>query len=114
MDAVKLEHEVDPLATDTSYNNNPLYSYKEGILLHLLSTKVKGECEDHSYDLTSEVKLEAEAVPINSAMVKCETEEECCDMDTVKEDLLLETTQESEVMVDRRDNWHCCVFEFHP
>lgn len=42
--------------------------------MHLLSTKVKEECEDHSYDLTSEVKLEAEAVPINSAMVKCETE----------------------------------------
>ncbi|XP_069697097.1 uncharacterized protein [Periplaneta americana] len=86
MDVIKMEHEVDPLERNSL--NQPL-------------TKIKADCEDHGYDLTSQMKLEEAAVPINTATMKYEAEEELCDVDTVKEELLLEAaTHEGEVIAE--------------
>ncbi|KAJ4440999.1 hypothetical protein ANN_10848 [Periplaneta americana] len=66
MDVIKMEHEVDPLAIQTSDNTDvegKKPSSEELQLFNLHSTWIKVECEDHSCDVTSEIKLEETPLP---------------------------------------------------
>ncbi|XP_069682575.1 uncharacterized protein [Periplaneta americana] len=75
MAVIKMERDIDPLATETSENNGLEYKKplsEEENILDLHWTEIKAESEDHSYNLTSEMNLEETAVPIKSVMVKYE------------------------------------------
>ncbi|XP_069680857.1 zinc finger protein OZF-like isoform X6 [Periplaneta americana] len=104
MDVIKSEPDVDLLAANTSddmdFQEKETLS-EEGNLLMPHVTWIKSECVDNSYDLTSEVKLEApEITPCIS--FKCETEEESYDVDVVEDETKLElTTEEDEVLPER-------------
>ncbi|XP_069672870.1 zinc finger protein OZF-like isoform X4 [Periplaneta americana] len=75
--------------------------YEERKLLELHETRMKEECVDHSYDLTSNIKSEEITLPNNFPVVKCEAEEELCDLDTVKDELKLEVTaEENEILTN--------------
>ncbi|KAJ4425710.1 hypothetical protein ANN_27906 [Periplaneta americana] len=109
MDVIKKEPDIDPLAihwsddTDTD-EKKPLS--EEGNVLDLDVTGIKTECVDHSYDHTSETKVEETAVPTNFVSVKCEAEEELCDSDTVKDELKLDVTaEEDEILPHRGYRW---------
>ncbi|XP_069697052.1 uncharacterized protein [Periplaneta americana] len=105
MDVVKTETEADPLAIQTSDNTDrkekkPLSEEVNFFNLHL--TQIKKEYVDHSYDLTPEMTLDDTQVPVNFTFVKCEAEEESCDLDTLKEDLKLEVTAEEDDILTER------------
>ncbi|XP_069672774.1 zinc finger protein ZFP2-like isoform X1 [Periplaneta americana] len=88
MDAIKMEPEVDPLAIQTSNNTDwkeKKFSSEEFNSLNLQSIKIKEENEDHISGVTSEIKFEESSVPFNLSLVKCEVEEELCDLDTIRE-----------------------------
>ncbi|KAJ4425385.1 hypothetical protein ANN_28000 [Periplaneta americana] len=55
---------------------------------------IKEEYEDHSHDLTSEIKFEEDPVPISFPVVKREPEEEQSDLATVNEEPRVEGTAE--------------------
>ncbi|XP_069673339.1 uncharacterized protein [Periplaneta americana] len=101
MDVIKAEPEVDPLAVQTSGNNDleekkPLR--EEVNLLNVQLTEIKAECE------ASEIKFEDTPVPAAVPIVKCEAEEELCDLDTIKQELKLEVaTEENEVFTESSD-----------
>ncbi|XP_069673289.1 uncharacterized protein [Periplaneta americana] len=99
MDVIKEEPEIDPLAIQSNDEKKPLS--EEGNLLALHLAGIKTECVDHSYDPTSETKVEQTALPNNFVTTKCKAEEELCDLDTVKDELKLEvTTEENEILTD--------------
>ncbi|XP_069670359.1 uncharacterized protein [Periplaneta americana] len=92
MDLIKKEPVVDPLAIQTINHidvEEKVPLPEETNLFNLCSTKIKMECEHNSYSLTSDIKFEETAVPINSPVVKCEAEVELCDLHIVKEELKL-------------------------
>ncbi|XP_069673470.1 uncharacterized protein [Periplaneta americana] len=97
MEVMKKEPDVDPLSIQWSDNTHtadkkPLS--EEGNLLALHLAGIKTECVDHSYDPTSEIKVEEIALPDNIVTTKCKAEEELCNLDTVKDELKLEVTTE--------------------
>ncbi|XP_069669983.1 uncharacterized protein [Periplaneta americana] len=95
MDVIKTEPEVDPLSVqscDVAVKEEASPSPDEGTLLDL--TRIKEEFVDESYNLTSEIKYEEILFPNNFPVMKCETEEESCDLDAVKNELILEVTEE--------------------
>ncbi|XP_069669886.1 uncharacterized protein [Periplaneta americana] len=104
MDVIKNEPAVDPLAIQWSDNTDtdekkPLS--EEGNLLDLHVAGIKTERVDHSYDLTSDIKIEETAMPTNFVMTKCKTEEELCHLDTIKDELKVEVTaEENEILTD--------------
>ncbi|KAJ4425979.1 hypothetical protein ANN_27605 [Periplaneta americana] len=104
MDVIKNEPEVDPLAIQWSDNTDrdekkPLS--EEGNLLDLHVAGIKTERVDHSYDLTSDIKIEETAMPTNFVTTKCKTEEELCHLDTIKDELKVEVTaEENEILTD--------------
>ncbi|XP_069669440.1 uncharacterized protein [Periplaneta americana] len=77
MDVIKIEHEVDPLATQSNDNTDaqekkPLP--EEVDLLNLDLTEIKTECKDNAHDVISEIKVEEVGVSLTSPMVNCEAE----------------------------------------
>ncbi|XP_069697076.1 zinc finger protein 239-like isoform X1 [Periplaneta americana] len=97
MDVIKMESEVDPLAIQTSDNTDleEEKSLSEDFkLFNPQSTLIKTECKDHSYDVTSEIKLEQTSVSNNFPMVKYEIEGDLCDLDKVKDELKEEVIAE--------------------
>ncbi|KAJ4425586.1 hypothetical protein ANN_27781 [Periplaneta americana] len=75
---------------------------EEGNLLDLHVAGIKTESVDHSYDLTSDIKVEETPVPTNFVTTICKAEEELCDLDTVKDELKVEVTEEeNEILTDR-------------
>ncbi|XP_069670045.1 zinc finger protein 235-like [Periplaneta americana] len=105
MAAIKTEPEVDPLAVqprDDAIKEEENPSSDEGDLLDLHVTRIKEECVDDSYDHNPEIKFEEIILSNNFPMVKCEAEEELCDLETVKDELELEVTEgEDEILPDR-------------
>ncbi|KAJ4425551.1 hypothetical protein ANN_27746, partial [Periplaneta americana] len=102
MEAIKKEPKVDPLAIQLSDNTdrdekNPLS--EEENLLNLHVAGIKTECVDHSYDLTSEIKIEEMAMPTNFVAIKCKAEEELCDLGAVKDEMKLEVTAEENAIL---------------
>ncbi|XP_069672776.1 THAP domain-containing protein 5-like isoform X2 [Periplaneta americana] len=109
MDAIKMEPEVDPLAIQTSNNTDwkeKKFSSEEFNSLNLQSIKIKEENEDHISGVTSEIKFEESSVPFNLSLVKCEVEEELCDLDTIREvqDMKVEA-EEKKVSTGRCKLW---------
>ncbi|KAJ4425703.1 hypothetical protein ANN_27899 [Periplaneta americana] len=102
MDVIKKEPEVDPLAVHWSDNTDtdekkPLSEERSLLDLHVAG--IKTESVDHSYDLTSEIKVEETAVPTNLVTASCGTEEELCDLGSVKDEAKLEVTaEENEIL----------------
>ncbi|XP_069669466.1 zinc finger protein 665-like [Periplaneta americana] len=92
MDVIKTEPEVDPLDLETSDNtdmDNNKPSTEEGNSLDVHVAEIKTECTEDSYDHTPEIKDEEETtLPTTFVMVKCEAEEESCDVDTVEQEKL--------------------------
>ncbi|XP_069670442.1 uncharacterized protein [Periplaneta americana] len=79
MDVIKMEPEVDPLDLQSQDNTwqideNDVLS-EEGTSLELQANGTKIECMDHSYDLTSQIKVEDTPVPFSFAVVKCEVQD---------------------------------------
>ncbi|XP_069672433.1 uncharacterized protein [Periplaneta americana] len=112
MAVIKKEPGVDPLAIQSSYNTDadekkPLS--EEGNLLFLHVAGIKTEDVDHSSDLTSEIKVEETAVPTTFVTTKYKSEEELCDVDTVKDELKLEvTSEENKILISRCSRcWVC-------
>ncbi|XP_069672789.1 zinc finger protein 501-like isoform X3 [Periplaneta americana] len=112
MDLIKMEPEVDPLAIQTNDNTDVEKKefLSEGVnSLNLHSTRIKKEPEVYSCDLTSDVTFGEIAMPNNFQFVKCEIEEELCELDRVKEELKFEVTAEedeifTESLADTHDN----------
>ncbi|XP_069672871.1 uncharacterized protein [Periplaneta americana] len=78
--------------------------YEERKLLELHETRMKEECVDHSYDLTSNIKSEEITLPNNFPVVKCEAEEGQSDLDTVNEEPRAEiTAEDNEVSTESAD-----------
>ncbi|XP_069670417.1 zinc finger protein 714-like [Periplaneta americana] len=78
MDEIKMEPVVDLLGLEphnTSELKENTTLSEEGNLSHLQVAGIKTECVDHSYDLTSEVKVEDTPEPVSFRMMKCEVEE---------------------------------------
>ncbi|XP_069697045.1 uncharacterized protein [Periplaneta americana] len=105
MDVTKMESEINPLAIhtsdDTEVPDSKLFS-EEGNLLDLHMVRIKEECLDYSYDVTSGMKSEENVEPNSFTMIKCESEEKPCDLDLAKEEVKLEVmTEEDEVFSDR-------------
>ncbi|XP_069670768.1 uncharacterized protein [Periplaneta americana] len=73
MDVIKMEPELDPLATQADVEDKKPLLEREDNSLNLHVTGIKEECADHSYDLPSEMKLEESPMSFHSPMVKCET-----------------------------------------
>ncbi|KAJ4425974.1 hypothetical protein ANN_27600 [Periplaneta americana] len=74
---------------------------EEENLLDLHVTRIKEECVDDTYDHNREIKFEEIILPNNFSLVKCEAEEEVCDLDTVKDELKLEgAAEENEILPD--------------
>ncbi|XP_069683090.1 zinc finger protein OZF-like isoform X2 [Periplaneta americana] len=96
MDAIKTEPEGDPLAVETSDNLEKKPLPEEVNLLTLHPAQIKEECVDHTYELTSEIPLDKDRVPINFAFVKCEAEVESTELNKVKQEMKLEATAEEE------------------
>ncbi|KAJ4425671.1 hypothetical protein ANN_27867 [Periplaneta americana] len=105
MDVIKMESEVDPLAVqpcDDAIKEEANPSPDEENLLDLHVARIKEECVDDSYDHNPEIKFEEIILPNNFPVVKCEPEEELCDLDTVKDELDLEVTAgEKEIFPNR-------------
>ncbi|XP_069672670.1 uncharacterized protein [Periplaneta americana] len=105
MDVIKQEPEFDPLAmqwsdeTDTA-EKKPIP--EEGNLLNHHVAGIKTEIVDHSYDVTSDIKVEETAVPTDFVTTMCKAEKESCDLDTVTIELKEEVTaEENEILTDR-------------
>ncbi|KAJ4425343.1 hypothetical protein ANN_27958, partial [Periplaneta americana] len=105
MDVIKKEPEFDPLAmhwideTDTA-EQKPIP--EEGNSLHHHVAGIKTEIVDHSYDLTSDIKVEETAVPTDFVTTICKAEEESCDLNTVTVELKEEVTaEENEILIGR-------------
>ncbi|XP_069670336.1 uncharacterized protein [Periplaneta americana] len=99
MDLIKTEPKVDPLTIRTSHDRDvedmkPLS--EEGNSLDPHITGVKMECLEDSYVLSSEIKLEENIFPINFPVVKCETEENSCDVDILKKEVNMKIKAEEE------------------
>ncbi|XP_069670407.1 uncharacterized protein [Periplaneta americana] len=77
MDGIKMEPVVDLLGSEPhntcEIKENTTLS-EEGDLSHLQVAGIKTECVDHSYDLTSEVKVEDTPDPVSFPIVKSEVE----------------------------------------
>ncbi|XP_069697031.1 uncharacterized protein [Periplaneta americana] len=105
MDLIKVEPQVDPLGIQTNDNTDvekKAFLSEDVNLFNLNSTRIKTEPEDYSDDLTSNVTFGEIAMPNNFQFVKCEIEEELCELDRVKEKLKFEVTaEENEVLTER-------------
>ncbi|XP_069670719.1 uncharacterized protein [Periplaneta americana] len=78
-DMLQSEPEVDPLAiqpSDRIYLQERKPLPEEGNILDVHVVRIKAECMDQNYDLTSEVKFEGIPDPCNFPVVKCEAEED--------------------------------------
>ncbi|XP_069672797.1 zinc finger protein 239-like [Periplaneta americana] len=100
MDEIKTEPEADPLAVQTG-DSTDLEEKKPlsegGNLLDLNMTRIKQEyVDDDNYDLTAEIKFEEIILPNNFAMVKCEAEEESCDLGLEAEQLNMKAMAEQD------------------
>ncbi|XP_069669569.1 zinc finger protein OZF-like isoform X2 [Periplaneta americana] len=89
-----MESEVDPLALQTNDNTDLEEKKPLSEELNPHSTQIKIECDGHSYDLISRVKLEETAVSATLPMVACGAEEEWRDLDTVKKEVKLQVEAE--------------------
>ncbi|XP_069669820.1 uncharacterized protein [Periplaneta americana] len=102
MVVIKMEPDIDPLAsykTDTEEGNS---LSQEGNIFGLYTTEIKAECMDHSYDVKSEITFEETSVEIDSSIVKSETEEEVRELNKLEEVKLEVTAEEDEVLTDRK------------
>ncbi|XP_069672907.1 uncharacterized protein [Periplaneta americana] len=105
MDVIKKEPESDPLAVqwsdETDIAEKPLSEERNSLDLHIAG--IKTECVDHSYDVTTDFRVEETALPANFVTVECKAEEELCVQDTVKDELKLELMpEENEIVTDSR------------
>ncbi|XP_069670388.1 uncharacterized protein [Periplaneta americana] len=77
MDEIKMEPVVDLLGSEPhnacELKENTTFS-EEGNSSHLQVPGIKRECVDHSYDLTSEVKVEDTPQPVSFPILKSEVE----------------------------------------
>ncbi|XP_069705679.1 zinc finger protein ZFP2-like [Periplaneta americana] len=97
MDVIKTEIQVDPLAVQTDVGEKKHFA-EGGNLLGPEETGIKAEYMDHSYDLTSEMKVEATPLPFHLEMVKCEAEDESPDWQTLETEVKAEG---DEVLTER-------------
>ncbi|KAJ4425818.1 hypothetical protein ANN_27444 [Periplaneta americana] len=119
MDGIKMEPGVDPLDLQPHDNTCRIRenttSSEEGNLSHLQVAGIKTECEDHSYDLTSEIKVEDTPEPVSSPIVKSELEstsvpfifatEDSFDLDTVQQEKKVEiSSKEDERLLESSAN----------
>ncbi|KAJ4425743.1 hypothetical protein ANN_27939 [Periplaneta americana] len=89
MDVVKMEPEADPLADNTdAEEKKPLP--EEGNLFDEHTIWIKDECVDQSCDVTSEMKVEESQVAVNFHSLKCEAQEESCDVQSTLKPLRCE------------------------
>ncbi|XP_069673186.1 uncharacterized protein [Periplaneta americana] len=107
MDVIKMEPEVDPFGLpphDTTYKTeeNKALS-EERNLLDLEAMDIKTEYVDHSYDITSEIKVEDSTMSISSPMVKCEVEEDSFDPDRVQQEQKVEVNSEKDEVLTERE-----------
>ncbi|XP_069682571.1 zinc finger protein 22-like isoform X6 [Periplaneta americana] len=97
MDMIKMEPSIDPLdlhTSDATHTEDKKPLLKDGNLLDLHGTGIKTECVDHNSDLLLEIK-------VDDTVMKCEAEEQLCELDTVKDELKLEVTaEENEILAD--------------
>ncbi|XP_069669364.1 uncharacterized protein [Periplaneta americana] len=105
MDVTNMEPEVDPLAVQMSDNTNveekkPLS--EEGNLFSEHMIRIKEECVDQSYDITSDMKVEETQMPVNFHFVKCEPQEQSCSLDTVDGELILKGMSSPDAMLTER------------
>ncbi|XP_069669449.1 zinc finger protein 665-like [Periplaneta americana] len=101
MDVIKIEPDINPLPMQSSDTEEMKPLSEEGKSSDLHATRIKEERVAESYDHTSEIKFEEILLPNNFPVVKCEVEEELCDVDTVKDELKLEVTaEENEILPD--------------
>ncbi|XP_069670434.1 zinc finger protein 501-like [Periplaneta americana] len=121
MDEIKMEPEVDLLGLPPHDNTWKTEESKvlseERNLSNLQVGGMKTECVDHSYDLTSEIKVEDTPVPINFPVVKSEVNdtsmhissptlksevvEDLFDVDRVKQEQKVElSSEEDEVLTE--------------
>ncbi|XP_069672908.1 uncharacterized protein [Periplaneta americana] len=108
MDVIKKEPESDPLAVqwsdETDIAEKPLSEERNSLDLHIAG--IKTECVDHSYDVTTDFRVEETALPANFVTVECKAEEELCVQDTVKDELKLELMpEENEIVTDSFTAW---------
>ncbi|KAJ4425828.1 hypothetical protein ANN_27454 [Periplaneta americana] len=82
---------------------------QEGNSLDLYVTGIKEECVDDNHDVTSEIKFEEIILPNNLPMVKCEAEENSCDLNLRKNELNRKIKSEEEegspLYMDMFDQW---------
>ncbi|KAJ4425885.1 hypothetical protein ANN_27511 [Periplaneta americana] len=108
MDVIKMEPDVDPLAIETNENTDSeeKKAFSQDVnLLNLHPTQIKTECKNISYDVISELQHGETPVAIKDPKIKCEAEEQYCDLDAVKEELKLEvTTEEYEILAESENS----------
>ncbi|XP_069670500.1 zinc finger protein 664-like isoform X1 [Periplaneta americana] len=104
MDGMKMDPKVDPLAVQTSDNRNEHKGHlsQDGNLLNVDLSRVKTECVDHSYDVTSEMEFEETPAPFTFAVVKCEAVEDPFSMIAVKDELKQEVILEEDQILSER------------
>ncbi|XP_069671537.1 uncharacterized protein [Periplaneta americana] len=90
MDDIKVKLESDPLAITKNDTNMRHCLSLDRKLMPQHMDEMMVECEDATYEHKpfSVVKCESTSVPFSFAAVKCEPEEESCDVDIVKEEML--------------------------
>ncbi|XP_069669821.1 zinc finger protein 239-like isoform X1 [Periplaneta americana] len=94
-----MEPNINPLPMQSSDTEEKKSSTEEGDLLDLHVTRIKVECVDDSYNHTSEIKFEEIILPNNFPVVKCEAEDESCELDQMEEEVKLKVTaKEDEVL----------------
>ncbi|XP_069670364.1 zinc finger protein 234-like isoform X2 [Periplaneta americana] len=119
MNEIKMEAEVDPLSLESQDNK---YKIKENMALlevgklpHLQVVDIKTECVDHSYDFTSEIKVEdfrmvkSEVEDTSESViypvVKYEVDENLFDMDRVQQEEKVEiSSNEDDILLTRNTN----------
>ncbi|KAJ4425821.1 hypothetical protein ANN_27447 [Periplaneta americana] len=119
MNGIKMEAEVDPLSLESQDNK---YKIKENMALlevgklpYLQVVDIKTECVDHSYDFTSEIKVEDShmvkcevedtAEPVIYPVVKYEIDENLFDMDRVQQEEKVEiSSNDDDILLERNTN----------
>ncbi|XP_069697009.1 uncharacterized protein [Periplaneta americana] len=102
MDVIKTESDIESIKEtndDTDADGKKSFS-EESKIFTLKMTQIKTENVDHSYDLTPEMTYME--IPFISPVVKSEVEEGSFDLETVKEEPMLEVTVKEEKVSTER------------
>ncbi|XP_069704191.1 uncharacterized protein [Periplaneta americana] len=102
MDVIKTEPDIDPLDPQSDRKGdekNPLSMDRN--LLDLDVNQIKVEPPD-SCDVTSDIKCETNDVPATFSVLKCDVEEESCNVDAVEVGSLPDMTEDDNGSNSRR------------